>query len=512
MLYNIGVYLRVSLEDKNKKESESIVNQKHIINSFINSNYQFKNSNIYYYTDDGFSGSNFQRPAIKNLVEDIKKGKINCVIVKDLSRFGRNYIEVSDYLYKIFPFLNIRFISINDNYNSQNNKDNILDLDVAFKNILHNYYLTDLSKKVKTSKSVIAKQGNYIASYTPFGYKKNKETRRLEIDEEQAKIVKMIFNLILEGNKYTQVCKILNSKNIPTKSYFKIKNGERKNYSKCKNENKIWKPQDISKIISDEVYIGNTLHFKRKRIKCGYTKTIKSNENEIIKVENTHQAIISKDLFYSVAPKKRNSKQFIVKNIFAYKLKCGCCGYSLRSREVYKQGILCRKYFCITKNEKENINCYKEAVFEDDLKELVFQSLKNQILILLDILPDRGNTTNLQENILIYEKQIEKYNSDKLFEYEKYIEGDISKDEYLIIKANLEKNISILLNKIKEIKENLFKVNEKDKEVDTLKKYLNNNELTKEMVDKFIKCIYIYDDKTIKIEWKFKNDLINFKF
>ena len=160
MLYSIGVYLRVSIEDNNKKESESIVNQKKLVNSFINSNNEFKNSNIYYYTDDGFSGSNFQRPAIKNLIEDIKIGKINCVIVKDLSRFGRNYIEVSDYLYKIFPFLNIRFIAVNDNYDSKNNKDNLLDLDIAFKNILHSYYINDLSKKVRTSKSTIAKQGH----------------------------------------------------------------------------------------------------------------------------------------------------------------------------------------------------------------------------------------------------------------------------------------------------------------------------------------------------------------
>ncbi len=505
MLYSIGAYLRVSIEDDNKKESESIVNQKKLINSFINSSNEFKNSSIYYYTDDGFSGSNFQRPAIKNLIEDIKIGKINCIIVKDLSRFGRNYIEVSDYLYKIFPFLNVRFIAINDNYDSKNNKDNLIDLDIAFKNILHSYYINDLSKKVKTSKISIAKQGHYISSYTPFGYKKNTQTRRLEIDEEQANIVKMIFELVFEGHKYTQVCKILNAKNIPTKSYFKIKNGERKDYSKCKNQNKIWKPQDISKIISDEVYIGNTLHFKRKRIKCGYVKTIKSNEDEIVKVENTHQAIVSKDLFYSVTPKKRKSKQFIIKNIFAYKLKCGCCGYSLRSREVNNKGSLCRKYFCTTKNEKENANCCRHSIFEDELKQLVFQSLKNQIVLLLDINVHKENNTNSKENISIYEKQIEKYNLDKVFGYEKYLEGQISREDYLIIKQTLENNINSCLNEIKNIKEKIVEINQTNKEKDIFKKYFNSEELTKEMVDNFIKCIYIYDDNNIKIEWCFKN-------
>ena len=139
------------------------------------------------------------------------------------------------------------------------------------------------------------------------------------------------------------------------------------------------------------------------------------------------------------------------------------------------------------------------------MKKIVFQSLKSEILLLLDITPNKENTSNLKENILIYEKQIEKYNLDKVFEYEKYLEGEISKQDYLSIKYNLEDNINNCLNEIKNIKEKMIKSNQENKENIILKKYFNSEELTKEMVDNFVKCIYIYDDNNIKIEWSFKN-------
>ena len=504
MLYNIGAYLRISIDDKNKNESESIVNQKNIINSFINSSNELKNSNIYYYKDDGYSGSSFQRPAIKNLIEDVKNKKINCIIVKDLSRFGRNYIEVSDYLYKIFPFLNVRFIAINDNYDSKFNKDGLLDLDVAFKNILHSYYLKDLSKKSMTSKRILAERGCYISSYAPFGYRKNKETKRLEIVEEQAEIVRMIFELIVKGNNYVEVCKILNSKNIPVKSDFKVKNGERKVYSK-KNDNKIWKSQDIVKIISDEVYIGNTINFKRKRVKCGSLKTIKSSEDEIVKVENTHKAIISKEIFYKTFPKKKESTSSIVKSIFAFKIKCDCCGYALRKREVYRNKNKENKYFCKTIREKEELNCSREPVFENDLKKLVFEKFKEQISIRYNSIDNTHNIDTLKNSILFYENEISKSNTNRMKKYEDYIEGIILKEEYINIKNELEVNINSYLSKIKKIKKDLDILLEQEKELCLIRKYLNSKELTKDMVDEFVKCIYVNGKDNIRIEWNFEN-------
>ena len=200
MQYTIAMYTRLSIEDKNKpkNESESIVNQKALITNFIKNSYEFCESKVVSYTDDGYVGTNFERPAFKKLIEDVKNKKINCIIVKDLSRFGRDYIKTSDYLDKIFPFLNVRFIAINDNYDSKKNKNITTDLDISFKNILYSYYSKDLSKKIKTGFEAKAKQGYYICGDAPFGYKKDDTKKILVIDEKTAPIVEKIFMLAYE--------------------------------------------------------------------------------------------------------------------------------------------------------------------------------------------------------------------------------------------------------------------------------------------------------------------------
>ena len=308
MSYSIGIYTRVSKQDeyKSSEQSKSIKNQKAFIEDYIKNNNDLIGSQIYYYSDDGFSGRNFNRPGIKNLLEDVKSGKITCIITKDLSRFGRDYIEVNNYLDKIFPFFKLRFISINDNYDSYNNDGLTTDLDISFKNILYSYYSKDLSKKVKSGLISKAKEGKNIASFGVFGYTRNKETKKLEINPETAPIVEMIFNLVENGHTRSEVCKILNAQNIPTKSEYNIKNGIRKSYIR-KVENKVWKVIDIHRILNDETYIGTTINFKMKTIKPGCSKRMKNYEKDIVKIENTHEPIVSKETFEKVKAKKRIS-------------------------------------------------------------------------------------------------------------------------------------------------------------------------------------------------------------
>uniref|UniRef100_UPI0029423815 recombinase family protein n=1 Tax=uncultured Tyzzerella sp. TaxID=2321398 RepID=UPI0029423815 len=505
MLYNIAMYTRLSKEDINKSkiESESIVNQKLIIENFIKNNDELKGSNIISYSDDGYVGSNFERPDFKKMIQDIKDKKINCIIVKDLSRFGRNYIEVNNYLDKIFPFLNIRFIAINDNYDSKNNKNVTTDLDIAFKNILYSYYSKDLSIKVKTGMKAKAKQGNYISSYAPFGYKKNKETKRLEIDEETAPIVKMIFQLVLENNTYSGVCKILNENKVPVKSDFKIAKGIRKEYSKKLN-NKIWKANDIKVIIDNEIYIGNTIYFKRKKVKCGSGKTIKNDD--IVKVCNTHEPIIDKETFYMIKSKTVSTyKNLKPKMLFVYKFKCGNCGYGLRYTNVYKnKEVINKKYYCHSIKENDN-NCCKEVkILESEIKEIVFESLKKEILLYIKNQDDLEDKTNLKKNVLILEKEQEELIFSRRLIYEDYINEKISKEEYLKLKREKEQLITNLKNEIEKVKNISLENKEIREENKILRNYLKEDVLTKEMVDIFIDKIYIYDRENIKIDWKFK--------
>ena len=505
MPYKIAMYTRLSRDDKTKIESESIINQKSIIENFVKNNDELKESEVISYSDDGYVGSNFNRPAIKQLIEDAKKGKINCIIVKDLSRFGRNYVEVGTYLDKIFPFLNIRFIAINDNYDSKNNKNSTTDLDIAFKNILYDYYNKDLSKKVKTGIVAKAKQGDYIASSTPFGYKKNKETKRLEIDEETAPIVKMIFELLLKKNTYSEVCKILNEMKIPTKSDFKIKNGIRKEYSR-KVDNKIWKSNDIKVMKNNEFYIGNTVYFKRKRVKCGSDKSIKNNET--FKIENTHKPIISKDIFYilnsKIISKNKISTSKNIENIFINKLKCKNCGYALEYNYVYKnKQKIDRKYYCESFKEQGNISCGKINILESELKEIVLESFKKQVLIYLkekDKIVSRGN---LSKDI----SDLENKQKDLIFArrllYEDYINRKISKEDYLKIKTEKELLINNLKKDIEKLNDKFLENKNIEEEIKILKKYLKEDSPQK-IIDIFLEKIYIYDKNIVNINWNFK--------
>ncbi len=483
--YKIAIYTRISKKDELKNQNESIKNQKNIIKSFIYDNDCLKNSSIFYYSDIGYSGNDFERPAFKQLLEDIKSKKINCIIVKDLSRFGRNYIQINEYLDKIFPLLNIRFIAINDDYDSINNKNISLNMDISFKNIIYSYYIKDLSKKVKASFVSKAKQGDYIYGFAPFGYKKNIKTRRLEIDEETAPIVKMVFNLVEEGKTYAQVCNILNENNIPTKSYFKAKNNGIK-----PSNNTIWKRGAIYQIISNQVYIGNTVNFKRKRKYCGNNKKIiKSQNDEIIIIENTHQPLISKEVFLKLNNKNLKINNKKNSNIFAYKIKCANCGYSLRNFNIYKNNKnIGKKYYCNTKNEYKNSKCFKDYILEEDLINIVFESLKNIIFTQEIVLKNNKNQLSPEK----YKPEIIKLNLKKRELYEKYLENKINKNEYIKQKTQIDNEIIKYKNKSKQV------------QVYNIKENNTQFEFNQFIVNSFIKCIYVYNKNTIEIKFYFK--------
>ena len=211
-----GIYVRLSVEDRNdKEESNSVSNQKQLLNEFIKNNSEIQ---IYdYYIDDGYSGTNSNRPDFQRLLNDVKNEKINTIIVKDLSRLGRNFIEVGNYIEQIFPFLNVRFIAVNEDIDSYLKPETVENINVSLKNLINESYSKDLSKKIKTAFETKRKNGEFVGSFAPYGYKKDEENHNhLIIDEESAKVVKKIFNLAIEGNAVKSITHILNDKKIGT--------------------------------------------------------------------------------------------------------------------------------------------------------------------------------------------------------------------------------------------------------------------------------------------------------
>nr|WP_317360215.1 recombinase family protein [uncultured Tyzzerella sp.] len=483
--YVIASYLRISDEDKYKKdESNSIINQRNLIKNFINNNNELKNCNFIEYIDDGYSGFDFKRPSVSKLFEDIKKNKVNCIIVKDLSRFGRNYIEVINYLENIFPYLNIRFIAINDNFDSNKSKYNLNSIDINFKNIMYDYYSKDLSKKVTISRNIKSKQGKYLGSVAPFGYKKSAyDVGILEIDEESSKIVKEIFNLFLSGKSYLEIAKILNDNNVLT----------RKEFSESKSKNNlvkksIWKSEMIKDILTNKTYIGTLQYLKSSKSIKTRKKFVRNSKENWIVVEDAYPTIISKEDFERVQAllkKKKFKKGIKRKNIFAYKLYCGYCNYSIFNSS--------KKYFC--QNIKYNYldECNKNIILKEELEKIVFNLIKYKIYKF-----QQENKNDIESKKTLYKNRLDTIEVEKTRIYMLYLDEKITKEQYMSKKKNLEneyKNLCLNLKQLSNKNENYINLVH-------INKFINVEILNYDLVDFFIEKIYLYDGNKVEIDWK----------
>lgn len=351
----IAMYLRLSKEDeKNKQESNSISMQRLLITAYVEKH--FSCYELSEYADDGFSGTNFNRPGINALLENARNGMVDCIIVKDFSRFARDYIELGSYLEQIFPFLCIRFISINDNYDSDQYKGRIADLDINFKTLLYDYYSKDISQKVRSSFTARKEMGQYISGHTPFGYMKSPEDRHmLIIKKDEAAIVSRIFELAVRGNTINQIAKLLNYENVKTPIEYKIEMGETSR--KPKGDRFYWNASTIASILRNRTYVGDLVYDKTEKEKVGGKNILKQRDEWKI-YHNHHEAIVSEALFNEVQVsrgKKVERKNLPPKSVLQGFVVCHNCNKSLR----YKEGI--NPYFtCSERYSTNNTKCCKK--------------------------------------------------------------------------------------------------------------------------------------------------------
>lgn len=478
---NIGIYLRVSVEDENKEnESNSIINQREYIYNYIRAN-ELEYNEIFEYIDDGKTATNFNRAGITSLLNDANKGNINCIIVKDLSRFGRNYIETTEYIENIFPLLNIRFIAINDNYDSNNKDDFNNYFNLNFKNIIYSYYSKDISKKVKTAGINKAKTGKIPTSSAPYGYIISKEDKhKFEIDKNVYKVVQDIFNMACEGKNLTKIAKILNDKNIPTPLQYKMSMGKVNNLGKCKGK-MFWKSLTVRNILKNEVYTGTRIYGKTEIKEIG-TRNYKNidKENWVI-FENHHQPIVSKDVFeqaQNIFKGKRNSRQN-KENIFKGVLKCGYCGYDLQ--KINNKDI---KYTCNTLRYTDEYGCKYFIIKENHIKELILTEISKKV----DLTKYNESITK-QNNIKNIDDEL---NQIKIFKenlYNSYLKEEISKEIYIQEKEKINKKEELIQNKNDNLKIIDYSNINKD------------NVITKEYINKFIEKIEVFDNR-IQLQFK----------
>lgn len=521
--WNVALYMRLSVQDGDKAESNSIVNQKELLDMFIS---QDEELNFYnYYIDDGFSGTNFERPGFKKMLEDINANLVNTVIVKDLSRLGRNYIEVGKCIEKVFLKKEIRFISVCENIDSFKNIKSIEDISFPLKNLINESYCKDISNKIKTTFEIMKKEGKYIGSFPPFGYVKEKENKHhLIIDKASSTVVKMIFDLCESGMGNTLIAKELNQRGILTPSEYNYKILKLKPTDK--STSKEWTPSMIGKILDNRVYCGDLIQSKTHNISYKVHKRVKNDQDNYIIVENTHEPIIEKERFYNIQELRKNrkfnwNKRVEEMNIFDGIIICSNCN-SQMSRIIIEEkkisNIAIKKYayICNSCNNNEQREIYIKA---DALKLCVFRSIKYHIDLLNDfenakkaIRHNTDYTESLKENVENMKKELEILEKDKMNNYEKWKSDEITEIEYI---ENIKKNVTqecylqkcikeekkrllIARQEIKNIKDNSWVIN--------LLKYKNQRKLTKEMLDDLIEKIYINKDgRKIKIKFKYED-------
>lgn len=525
-LYTAAAYIRLSKEDiniglGNKIESNSVSNQKALILKEINN---MPNVVLYdMYVDDGFTGLNFDRPAFKTLLNDIHTNKVNMVIVKDLSRLGRDYIEVGTYIKKIFPTLKVRFVSILDHFDSLTASSSEINLLIPIKNFVNDSYSRDISIKIRSHQETMRNNGLYVGSYVSYGYKKSEDNKNfIIVDEYAANIVKKIFAWKLEGLSCEAIANKLNKLDILSPSEYKRKSGI--NYKSGFQNNIIakWSALTVMQILKNKIYIGTLEQGKRKKISYKLKKVIHKPQKDWSIVENSHVPIISQNDFYTVERllkvDTRISPQKSTTYIFSGLIFCGECNANMVHRIVKYKDKEKIYYICSTYNKAKG--CSRHSITEETLKQMLLVLINNHIdnLVEIKLLLEKIKSLSIDYDDIILnntelqskKQELSKYKQKEITLGEDYVNGLISKQEYKDFLGIYENRCNMLEMSIKNIENEIAKVFENNllssEWIDNFKKYKNLKELNRLVLVVLVQKIIIHENKKIEIVFNYQDE------
>ena len=510
--WNVGIYCRLSKEDEKNghmKESESIKNQLIFLRGYvIAQGWNVKKE----YKDDGYTGTNFNRPEFQTMISDIENKEINLVITKDLSRLGRDYIDTGYYIEKYFPSKNIRYIAVNDSIDTFDLSNSNNDI-TPFKAIINDMYARDVSKKVRTNLMTKAKNGENIKAFQPYGYMKDPNNKnKILVDRNVSDVVVKIFEMYKAGKTKKQICDYLSDNKIKTPLKYKE---ETSNYKNPNKKNYSWSSCTIAKILRDRIYVGDLVQHKYMKINYKIKKNIKLNPSQHIIVKNNHEAIIDKDLFNSVQKIldrqsnewtfKGKKSQHLLKGI----VYCSCGGkitYSKNHGKIFR--CICSNYKKSGSKFCNNIQYLKE----DDLISMVLENLRKNIKKYLDkgklnynVKPIKKNT----DNKLAIKKQIDIIDKKMKNMYEDKLNNIISVKLYIQISKDLEKKKRELYIKLNEIEKNEEDYREEVKR-EEIEKYIKNilefnlnNKIDRNIILKLVDKIVLENKKIKSIFYNF---------
>ena len=532
-LYRTAVYARLSVEDSKNPDCDTIENQLSLVRNYIESKPYLRQTAEY--IDNGVSGTRFDRPEFMRMVADMRAGEIDCIVVKDLSRLGRNYLEAGDYLEKIFPFFGVRFIAVTDGYDSINPNTADDGLIVPLKNLINEAYAKDMSKKISTAIDIKQRQGKFIGCRAAYGYMKSPEDKNLLIvDREVSHIVVRIFECKAEGMGNGSIAKMLNDEGIASPMRYKYEKGLTKNKRYAES---LWNDGTIATMIVNPVYIGDMEQgIQKEAMHMGIKKHIIKKEDRIY-VAGTHEPVVSRELFDKVQELVEERKQQVIasrgkydnvekkENKFDHILFCGDCGGRLKFyRRVDNRSGTAKVYYAYLCPNSESYGekfCKKKRIKMQDLEQAVENALRMHMKLFLDtkkVLQSLNKTAQAKQIKTDYRRQItdtknrlERAQSMNSNLYNDYADGLLSERDYLFAKQKYVKEAENLAQKLSELAamQTTYEAEYAGGQdfAKVMERYAGFEELTSDIVHALISRIVYFGEGRIEIEYAFADEL-----
>ena len=531
-IYQTAGYIRLSIEDSGKTDGYSLENQEKLVRDYIADQQDMRLYRLY--IDNGATGTVFERPAFDEMMQDMKDGKINCIVVKDLSRLGRNYLEAGNYLEQIFPFFRVRFISITDGYDS--NSPDVTDesLIIPLKNIINEGYAKDISLKITTSFESRKKQGQFMGRYPVYGYLKDPANKNhLIINPETCGIVRRIFQMRDSGMALGAIASQLNAEGIPSPArYLWIKGLSKEE----RHQDSYWDRINVKRLLTNKMYLGILVYGKERSSFAKGIKRQRVPESEWKYVPNAHEAIIDQELFDSVQKKLEDTKQNFLnmtginedyrpENLFRGRIHCSDCGGAMKMSKFVntrKDGSIDRYavYECCRRKKLYDLSCpqrsIRKAVVDKTVEEAIRFHIRTfldteQIIAKLNRSPKgRAAASDIQNHIREKQRRISKIERLSTGIYEDYREGILNEEEYLAIrsrygeeKEGLVKEVDALMLAEREHEANYHSTGSL---ADIVRKYAEFPEINREIVEAFIADIQVHTDSHLVITFAFEDE------
>lgn len=520
--WKAGLYIRLSKEDGDKGESYSVTSQREILNEYIK---QHSDIELFdYYIDDGWSGTNFNRPSFQRMMQDVYDGKVNCVIVKDLSRFGRNYTDAGNYIDNIFVRLNVRFIALNNGVDSVSNNMNAATkcITVGVQNVINESVAATTSVNVRGTLNVSRKQGKFIGSFPTYGYLKSPDDRhKLIIDEEVAPVVRQVFKWFIDGKSVIGITKELNAIGIPNPSTYKKQKGWNYKHNSSNNDG-LWCDSTVRRMLTNEMYIGNMVQGKNTTISYKIKQCRGIPKSDWIIVENTHEPIIDRETFDKAQSLfNRNTRTAPTKTeveLFSGFVKCADCHRAM-SKKTNKHPYGTYKYYrCVTSRKMDSSACSHHSIRIDLLEKAVLGAIQTMVdtAIELDDVLDKINEKADNRGESLAKRSMEKLIAEReqikammLDLYPDWKSGAITKEEYLTLKENMSEKVNKLDSKISDFEKMLESDNQnqiaENDFISSLKKYGKIDKLTRPILTELVDSIFVHTGGNITINFKFQD-------